>query len=291
MNAKIKIVSLTIFTSMCLILSAYALTEVETGQLVTLKKEIREGVEAIQKMQIGLEEKAQKRNKEIQSTVNRLINEKNADKKDRTANEYYKLRAEELRDMAGTIHGTREQIIGIAAKMKRLQKAMGGANVDGVTFSPEEKAATGASMRGIAAGATVLRQVIPQNKEFDYVTTNLKLQDERFRRLFNPEEEYTLEEQIQILASIAATLKSSLMLMDAERKSLLADIYYVVQGGIVRYTDDLMIDIDKFIQSYIGGGNNNSDDVVRSQIRAANATRSINSSLNSQDLSSVGHYE
>ena len=146
-------------------------------------------------------------------------------------------------------------------------------------------------MRGIAAGATVLRQVIPQNKEFDYVTTNLKLQDERFRRLFNPEEEYTLEEQIQILASIAATLKSSLMLMDAERKSLLADIYYVVQGGIVRYTDDLMIDIDKFIQSYIGGGNNNSDDVVRSQIRAANATRSINSSLNSQDLSSVGHYE
>ncbi|MBT6341053.1 MAG: hypothetical protein HOJ48_17340 [Desulfobacula sp.] len=282
---KMTTVVTGIFFVFCAVLSHAA----ETSLMVKLQNKIKGNIQEIVTVQSQREERDVDLNRKLKVVVDALIAEEDIEAKEQLGKEYYRLRAVSLQDHASATHITLETVIETVGDMKKLQESMQEKDRSTSPIAFTDKDMVGKTMGGIARQLETLQKLDPESPEVARLARTLEYQDARFRSLFTRSHQYSLSEQIDHLVDMAATLQASLNLMEERRKNLLQQVYYVVKGGIVHFTENLLYDLDKALPITLE--NNTSENDVTVQEELANSykhTRYQRSTL--RDLSRVGQY-
>ena len=272
---------ITAFCLFALVLPSY-LWAAETTMMVKLQQKIKGNMSVINQLHKDYQARSKQLNDEIQGVIKQLENEDNADQQEHLTKIYLKTRAEGLHELASATVEMKELVINTVGQMERLQSTMQD-NSGGVSpISLDDKQSVSNALAGMAREWQYLQQLDPNNPQLIRMASTMKYNYTRYKKLFGRDGTSSLQDQIDHMADVAASLQAALNLMDEQRKTLLQNVYYVVQGSIVRFTNDLMVDIDKMLVDADGNGYDSRDAYVMDIY-----TRSITTTSSSRTASSI----
>lgn len=255
----------------------------ETTLMVKLQEKIKGNISEIGQLNKNYQGKNTQLNAGIKSTVEQLESADTAEEQEYLTKIYLRKRAEGLRDLAAVTAEMGDLTIKTMGQMERLQETMN--DGDGSAISLDEKQLIGHTLAGMARQFDYFQQLDPDNREWSRMANSLKYNYAQNEKMANRSGAYSLQDQIDHMADVASTLQAALNLMDEQRQTLLANVYYVVQGSIIKATTDLMVNIDQMLVGIDGGGFDNMDAHVMDIYSRSIQTGSPSSSGSPLDVS------
>lgn len=218
---------------MLLLIHGTTVFATETTMIVELQRRIKDNVTQLQNIKQKMEQSAAELQEEAEQTTNEFAATSNRDDRRFLVKRYVAGHAKALRSTAEDVKQMQGGIYKLMTDMEQLQKVSKRTGRNGVSADSDlDMALAGELMTGYMASFKTLLAFDPENKDLASLSKKISRQDALLRKTFKRRKNFNIEEQIDRLADMHASLELGLHLIDAERVNLQQVSYLVLQGEI-----------------------------------------------------------
>lgn len=261
----------------------------ESTLVIDLNRNIRNGLAELGEVHKTYEETAKQRNEEKKQVVDQMSRTADQERIDYLAKQYYNIRTKEVLESGRTIKLMTSTVQRVISDMEKLQATVhrGFGKTSGVPLNGKQAASS--LMGGLASLFETLKNVDPDNPKLASISRILNYQDAKFRHMFGKGKGFSLQEQIDYLTDVHGGLVAALGLLESERLDLYGGIFYVVQNGIIRYTENISFEVPDQIMKERQGGHG-MDDQVNGYVAGGSRADSPSKTMSYMEVQHIGNY-